>query len=129
MDGTAIFKKRKGEISVVILDMIMPGMTGRETFEALKKIEPGVRVILSSGYSLNGQAREILEQGCRGFIQKPFDIMRLSQKIGEVLQDTGGEAVKRADSTIRHPDRSICDRMPRKPVPRGCPNSLNIKKG
>jgi len=96
MEGMAIFKKRKAEISVVILDMIMPGMTGRETFEALKEIEPTVRVILSSGYSLNGQAREILEQGCRGFIQKPFDISRLSQKIGEVLLDGSGETVKRA---------------------------------
>jgi two-component system, cell cycle sensor histidine kinase and response regulator CckA len=96
MEGTAIFKKRKAEISVVILDMIMPGMTGKETFEALKEIEPNVRVILSSGYSLNGQARDIMEQGCRGFIQKPFDIMRLSEKIGEILQDISAEAVKRA---------------------------------
>lgn len=94
MEGTAIFKKRKSEISLVILDMIMPGMTGKETFEVLKKIEPDVRVILSSGYSLNGQAREILEQGCRGFIQKPFDIMRLTEKIGDILQDTTGETAK-----------------------------------
>jgi two-component system cell cycle sensor histidine kinase/response regulator CckA len=94
MEGAAIFKKRKEEISLVILDMIMPGMTGKETFEVLKEIEPAVRVILSSGYSLNGQAREIMEQGCRGFIQKPFDIMRLSEKIGEVLQETRGETVK-----------------------------------
>jgi nitrogen-specific signal transduction histidine kinase/ActR/RegA family two-component response regulator len=96
MEGTEIFRLKKAEISLVILDMIMPGMTGRETFKVLKEIEPDVRVILCSGYSLNGHAREIMEQGCRGFIQKPFDIMRLTQHIGEILQNTNGEADKQA---------------------------------
>ena len=88
-DGVELFKKRMDDISVVVLDMVMPGMTGKETFDVLKQIKPDVKVILSSGYSLNGQARDILEQGCRGFIQKPFDIMRLSEKIGDVI--AGGD--------------------------------------
>jgi len=70
---------------LVILDMIMPHMGGGETFDRLKEIDPGIKVLLSSGYSINGQATEILERGCNGFIQKPFDIKKLSLKIREVL--------------------------------------------
>jgi CheY-like chemotaxis protein len=65
--------------------MIMPEISGGETFDRLKKINPDVRVLLSSGYSIDGQAREILERGCRGFLQKPFRLKELSRKIREVL--------------------------------------------
>jgi len=69
---------------LVILDMIMPDMSGGETYDRLKKISPGIRVLLSSGYSIDGQATDILERGCNGFIQKPFNIEQLSQKIREM---------------------------------------------
>ena len=46
---------------------------------------PGVKVLLSSGYSINGQAAEILERGCKGFIQKPFNMKTLSQKLRKIL--------------------------------------------
>ena len=65
--------------------MIMPDMGGGETFAFLKMINPHVKAILSSGYSLNEQAKDIMEQGCQGFIQKPFTIQALSQKMREVL--------------------------------------------
>lgn len=70
---------------LVILDMIMPDMGGGQTYDRLKEINPDIKVILSSGYSINGQATEILERGCDGFIQKPFNIMNLSQKIREIF--------------------------------------------
>jgi CheY-like chemotaxis protein len=70
---------------MVILDMIMPGMGGGETYDRLKKINPEIRVLLSSGYSINGQASEIIDRGCNGFIQKPFNVIQLSRKIGDVL--------------------------------------------
>jgi CheY-like chemotaxis protein len=70
---------------LVILDLAMPGMDGGDTYDRLKAIDPEVRVILSSGYCLDGQARTILERGCNGFIQKPFNMQTLSQKINEVL--------------------------------------------
>ncbi len=60
-------------IDLVILDMIMPQVSGKEVFNRLKKTDPNVRVLLASGYSIKGQAREIMDRGCGGFIQKPFD--------------------------------------------------------
>lgn len=83
--GLETYKKNKDRIALVILDMIMPGMGGKETFERLKAIDPGVKVLLSSGYSADGQAAEILKRGCKGFIQKPFALLELSQKIRVIL--------------------------------------------
>jgi CheY-like chemotaxis protein len=70
---------------MVILDMIMPGMSGSEVYENLRKIKPDIKVLLSSGYSINGHAQEILDRGCNGFIQKPFTLNDLSRKLREVL--------------------------------------------
>lgn len=84
-EALTIYNEKKGEIDIVILDMIMPSMSGGETFDKLRAINPHVKVVLSSGYSINGQASEIMQRGCNGFIQKPFNIQELSQKIQEVL--------------------------------------------
>jgi len=58
---------------------------GKGTTFSMKEINPDVMVLLSSGYSINGEATEILERGCDGFIQKPFNMKKLSVKITEVL--------------------------------------------
>jgi two-component system, cell cycle sensor histidine kinase and response regulator CckA len=84
-EALAIYSEKQDSIDVVILDMIMPSMSGGETFDKLRAINPHVKVVLSSGYSINGQATEIMQRGCNGFIQKPFNIKELSQKIREVL--------------------------------------------
>ncbi len=73
------------EIDLVILDLIMPGMDGGKTFDRIREIRPRTRVLLSSGYAINGQAEEILKRGCNGFIQKPFDIQQLSDKVRQLL--------------------------------------------
>lgn len=80
-----IFASGHDRIDLVILDMIMPKLGGGETYDRLKAIDPNVRVILSSGYSIDGEAGEILRKGCNGFIQKPFGLGQLSAKIREVL--------------------------------------------
>lgn len=80
------YNKHKDDIDLVILDMIMPDISGGETYDRLKEINPAIKVLLSSGYSINGRAVEILNRGCSGFIQKPFNIKQLSQKIIEVLE-------------------------------------------
>jgi PAS domain S-box-containing protein len=84
-DAIETYRQEQTAIDLVILDMIMPTMGGGRTFDALKAIDPHVRVLLSSGYSLNGQAADILRRGCQGFIQKPFDLGTLSQKLREIL--------------------------------------------
>jgi two-component system cell cycle sensor histidine kinase/response regulator CckA len=84
-EAVETFHRDLNYIDMIILDMIMPHMSGGETYDRMKAINPNIRVLLSSGYSKDGQAKEILDRGCNGFIQKPFNIMQLSQKIREVL--------------------------------------------
>jgi two-component system cell cycle sensor histidine kinase/response regulator CckA len=80
-----IYKSHTDTIHMVMLDMIMPDIGGGETYDQLKEINPKVKVLLSSGYSIDGQATEILERGCNGFIQKPFSMKELSQSIRKIL--------------------------------------------
>ncbi|MFO7688870.1 MAG: response regulator [Desulfobacterales bacterium] len=83
-----LYRQRHEDIDLIILDMIMPHMGGKEVFNDIKRINPKAKVLLSSGYSLNAQALEIMAQGCAGFIQKPFDTVELSRKIREVITST-----------------------------------------
>ena len=85
-EAVEIYQEHRDFIDLVILDMIMPDMGGGEAFDSLKEINPGVRVLLSSGYRIEGQAQEIMERGCDGFIQKPFRMEELSQRIREIVK-------------------------------------------
>jgi CheY-like chemotaxis protein len=82
-----LFEREHEQIDLVILDMIMPGMSGHETFDGLKAIDPDVKVLLSSGYARSGQAEEILNKGGKGFIPKPFDMSVISRRVREVLDE------------------------------------------
>ena len=84
-EAIEIYKKKGDSIDLVILDMIMPDMGGSETYDRLQDINPNVHALLSSGYSIDGQATEILNRGCDAFIQKPFSIRELSGRIREIL--------------------------------------------
>ena len=78
----------KGEaIDLVLLDMVMPGMDGGQTFDRIREIQPQLPVLLSSGYAINGKALEIMNRGCNGFIQKPFSMSELSKKVRKVLEE------------------------------------------
>jgi PAS domain S-box-containing protein len=81
-----LYQRHINDIDIVLLDMIMPGMNGAETYDRLKSIDPNVKVILTSGYSVDAQAEKIFAKGCNGFLQKPFTIKNLSSKITAVLQ-------------------------------------------
>jgi CheY-like chemotaxis protein len=83
-----VYENHRDSIDMIILDMIMPGLGGSETFDRLKAMDPSIRVLLSSGYSLNGQASQIMKRGCNGFIQKPFNIEQISKTIREILDKT-----------------------------------------
>ena len=84
-EAVEVFQKHKDAIDLVILDMIMPDMSGEKLFERLKAINPQVKALLASGYSMNDMAQKIIDQGCTGFIQKPFDLKRISLKLREVM--------------------------------------------
>ncbi len=81
----AIYRENQDKIVLVILDMVMPKMSGRETYDRLKKINPQLKILISSGYSLEGDARDILNGSSDGFIQKPFDVRTMSTKIKQFL--------------------------------------------
>jgi len=89
-----LYQKNRGHVDMVILDMVMPDLGGGEVYLQLKQIDPEVRVMLSSGYSINGMATDILNQGCNGFIQKPFNLQELSFKIKTILDQKQGAAAK-----------------------------------
>jgi PAS domain S-box-containing protein len=74
------------EIDLVIIDMIMPKLGGRDCFRALKAINPSVKAILATGYDRNGAAQEILNAGMLGFVQKPYQMSQLSEVIANVLR-------------------------------------------
>ncbi len=80
------------KISLVLLDMTMPEMSGRQTYGTLQKISPDIKVLLSSGCSVEGQAQKLLDSGCNGFIQKPFDAAVLSAKVREILDQDAPSA-------------------------------------
>ncbi len=87
--GTAaidIFTRRQDTIDLVILDLILTDLNGGEVFDQLRSIDPTVRVLLASGYSLDGEAAGILDRGCNDFIQKPFTIEQLSRKLDGLLR-------------------------------------------
>jgi len=84
-EALEIFERKRDEVLLVILDLIMPDMGGGEVFDRLKEIAPGVNVLLSSGYSLDSKAKDILKRGCSGFIQKPFNMKQLMDKILEII--------------------------------------------
>ena len=83
--GLDIYMEKKDSIDLIILDMIMPGISGSDTFDRLREINPNVKILLSSGYSLTGKAQAIMDRGCNGFLQKPFNLEELSSKVREML--------------------------------------------
>ncbi len=80
-----IFTARHHHIDLVLLDIVMPDMNGDKVFSKMKKVKPDVKVLVSSGYSIDWQARKMLEDGCNGFIQKPFKMKQLAFQIREIL--------------------------------------------
>ncbi len=84
-DAIEIIEKDEGKIDLVILDMIMPGMNGFETYEMIQKIKPDCRVLVSSGYSKQEEINQMMEKGCNDFIHKPFDVAMLSEKLSTIF--------------------------------------------
>jgi PAS domain S-box-containing protein len=84
-EAAAVYREKRAEIDLVILDMILPGMSGAQVIRMLREIDPGVKVILSSGYGLQGEVQKVMEMGCLAFVQKPFNFPNLSEIVHRTL--------------------------------------------
>ncbi len=84
-EAVKFYKKSWQEVDLILLDMIMPRMGGKEAFLAMKKINPAIKAFLISGYSLSDETRHLLDKGVKGFIQKPYSVGEISQRIAEEL--------------------------------------------
>jgi len=85
IEALELYEKNQDKIDIILLDMVMPGMGGGKTYDKMREINSHIKFLLTSGYSIDGEAKKILERGCDGFIQKPFSIEELSNKIREIL--------------------------------------------
>jgi len=85
-EALEVFQKSRDEIDLVILDMVMPVKNGRETFAGLKALDPGCRVVLSSGFSRESSIQDLRTKGLSGFIRKPFRQWELSRLISDILK-------------------------------------------
>ncbi|PJC71131.1 MAG: histidine kinase, partial [Zetaproteobacteria bacterium CG_4_8_14_3_um_filter_59_5] len=85
VEGVAAYREHQAEIVAVLLDMTMPNMDGRTCFAELKRINPDVKVLLSSGYNEQETTTRFTGQGLSGFLQKPYTPEALRSKIREVL--------------------------------------------
>lgn len=84
-EAVSIYNEKKECIDLVILDMILRGTSGVHVFKKLREIDPEVKVILSSGYSLKGEVQKVMKMGCLGFIQKPYNFTEMSEIIHKAL--------------------------------------------
>ena len=85
VEAVNFFRENWAQTDLVILDLIMPHVSGKDTFLALQAIHPGVKVIVASGFSLDGEAQSVMDAGAQGFLQKPFQGAELSALIKTVL--------------------------------------------
>jgi PAS domain S-box-containing protein len=91
-EAVQIASANDAAFDLVILDMVMPDLNGEKVFDILRAAKPSLPILLSSGYSLNGQADKIMKKGCNGFIQKPFNLFELSRMVRKIL-DKGSDGI------------------------------------
>ncbi len=84
-EACQLYEDKKEHIDIVVLDMIMPDESGASTYKRLKKLNPDIRVLITSGLEKNGNVDEILNDGQNGFIQKPFKFEELTNNIDRML--------------------------------------------
>ncbi|MBI5602663.1 MAG: PAS domain S-box protein [Deltaproteobacteria bacterium] len=84
-EAIPLYRQKRKDIGLVVLDVVMPGLGGKETFRKLREINPNIKVLLSSGYSTDGEVGEILKEGVSGLIQKPYKDEELIGKVREIL--------------------------------------------
>jgi len=84
-EAVRLLGERPGAFAAVLLDYMMPGMDGRDTYRSLKALDPAVRVLLVSGYCPEGSVESLLEEGVRGFLPKPFTSAELRERLADLV--------------------------------------------
>ncbi len=87
--GIELYAQQQDEIALVILDLTMPGLSGKETLRRLKEIDPGVQVLLSSGYTKEEVAGLVADVSGAGFLQKPYTALQLIETVNQLLDRPG----------------------------------------
>ncbi|MBU0973067.1 MAG: response regulator [Proteobacteria bacterium] len=85
LEAVEMFQLHKEEISLVVLDLIMPKMDGRQAFGRIKQIKEQTRFLITTGYTMDERVEEFIEKGCHGFIQKPFSLHEFSRVVRTIL--------------------------------------------
>ena len=123
-EGISIYKKNIDKVKLIILDVNMPELSGKETFDKLKSLNKKCKILIATGFTLNEEVQELLDMGADGYIKKPFDLLTLSQKIGEIW-------IQENDISCTSRGRFLCYGRPHRAGPfsapccsccgRGCP--------
>jgi PAS domain S-box-containing protein len=85
-EAVAYYRENWERIDLVILDMVMPKMNGKQAFAAMQNVNPEVKVLITSGYSVDDDTEQLLQAGARGFMQKPFSVRELRATVNRILQ-------------------------------------------
>jgi two-component system cell cycle sensor histidine kinase/response regulator CckA len=85
LEAVEIFKIYQDEISLVVLDLIMPIMSGKEAFSEIKTIKEDAKILVSTGYAVDDKVEVFLNQGCHGFLQKPFSLNEFARALRRIL--------------------------------------------
>ena len=84
-DGLKLFKENKSKIDLVISDLEMPKMNGKELMDKLRKIEPQIKIMLSSGALTDADEKNVMNKGFNGFLKKPYNMNTLCEKMAEII--------------------------------------------
>jgi len=107
-----IFEERSEQIDLVLLDMLMPGMSGEETFGALRAIRPDVKVLLSTGFAPDEAAQRFTDEGLAGFLRKPYDPNQLAGEVQQIIERGSGQPEEQMDEALRGLRASYRERLP-----------------
>jgi DNA-binding response OmpR family regulator len=85
VEAVKVFKACKDEIDLIVLDLIMPEMSGKQAFAKIKNIQADAKILISSGNAVDDKIKGFLNQGCHGFIQKPFSLNEFAKTLRTIL--------------------------------------------
>jgi CheY-like chemotaxis protein len=89
-EGIEVFTQHKERISAVILDMVMPKLSGKEVFWKMKTVDPSVKVILVSGFKQDERIQALMDMGITSFVQKPYTMEKITQILSTTLSQENG---------------------------------------